>query len=98
MFDKHGRPMEREPGVPEPRTVPPDCVACPKNAPGAEILTPRNFQIYKTYVLCKALGCLPRAGGLMNQDSELVAKMGWAAMIDRQREIAKYAVQKEIAE
>ena len=95
VYDKRGRPIEREPGVPEPRVVPPDCATCPKNAPDAEELTPRNWHIYKKYVACRALGCLPRPGGLDSQNPEISRKFEALAMLDRQKELARATVRQE---
>ena len=90
-YDKDGKEMEREPGVPEPRTMPPDCLACPKKAPDSEMISPQNYMVYKKYIACKALGCLPLPGGLDSQDPEVSRKFQFLAMIDRQRELARMA-------
>lgn len=83
--------MMREDGTPEPRSVPPDCSQCKKNAKDADILAPRNYLVYRKYVACRALGCLPRPGGLDNQIPEISEKFQMLAMIDRYREAAMRA-------
>ena len=88
---KTGEPMVREDGTPEPRGIPPDCKgergpACPKYL--VEEMSAENCIAYSMYVTCKAIGVLPRAGGLQDQDPSMAEKFSILAMLDRYREIA----------